>query len=346
MSDPEPIRKPATVRDVAALAGVSVKTVSRVINGVPSVSEELRSRVNQAIARLDFRPNLAASSLRRADGRTGRIALLLEDLANPFSATLHRAVEDVARRHRSLVLAGSLDEDPQREVELARALAAHGADGLIIAPASPDQGYLNREVRAGTPVVFVDRPPRGLTADAVLVDNVAGAAAAVRHLAEVGHRRIAYLGDYLSLPTASGRFRGYQEEMGRQGLPVPPELVRHDLHDVTAATEAAHELLTGPLPPTALFTSQNLVTTGAVRALRRLGLGHRVALVGFDDFPLADLLEPGVTVIAQDAARMGETAATLLFERVNGDHSDPREVVIPTPLLIRGSGEIPPPAER
>jgi LacI family transcriptional regulator len=336
-----PVRR-ATVNDVAALAGVSVKTVSRVINGVPTVSETLRAKVLQAIEQLDYQPNLLASSLRSSDGRTGRIALLLENLANPFSATLHRTIEDVARRHGTLVLAGSLDEDPDREHKLVQSFTAHRADGLIIAPASRDHTYLHRERRAGTPIVFVDRPPHGLTADTVLVGNAEGAGDAVRHLARHGHRRIAYLGDLESVPTARQRFRGYREAMAQLGLPAPPGLIRHDLHGVAPAAAEAHRLLTGPEPPTAIFASQNLVTVGAITALREAGLHHRVALVGFDDFPLADLLEPAVTVVAQDVARIGETAATMLFDRMLGDASPARDVVLPTRLIARGSGEIPP----
>ncbi|ASU85142.1 LacI family transcriptional regulator [Nocardiopsis gilva YIM 90087] len=340
---PHPPVRRATMRDVAALAGVSIKTVSRVINGVSSVAPPLREKVQQAIDQLEFQPNLAASNLRRTDRRTGQIALLLEDLSNPYSATLTRTIEDVARAHNTLVVAGSVDEDPQREIELARAFTQHRADGLVIVPTTSDQAYLHSEVRVGTPLVFVDRPPRGILADSVLSTNTDGAAQAVRHLVDHAHRRIAYLGDYSSISTAEQRFRGYQEEMGRNGLPIDPRLVRHDLHDIEAAVSAARELLALDDPPTALFTSQNLVTIGALTALRSLGLQHRVAVVGFDDFPLGDLLDPAVTVVAQDVPRIGATAARLLFERIEAsDQLPPREHLVPTRFLVRGSGEIPP----
>ncbi|MFC3997336.1 LacI family DNA-binding transcriptional regulator [Nocardiopsis sediminis] len=334
------------MRDVAALAGVSIKTVSRVINGVPSVAPPLRDKVQKAIEQLDFQPNLAASNLRRAGHRTGQIALLLEDLSNPFSATLNRAVEDVARAHDTLVFAGSVAEDPRREVELARAFTLRRADGLVIVPATADQSYLHSEVRVGTPLVFVDRPPRGLVADSVLSTNTEGAARAVGQLADHGHERIAYLGDYATIVTAAQRFRGYEQEMARRGLRIDPRTVRHDLNDTATAAAAVTELLALEEPPTALFTSQNLVTIGAVTALRDLGLRHRVAVAGFDDFPLADLLDPAVTVVAQDVRRIGATAARLLFERIEGgDALPPRECLIPTRLIPRGSGEIRPPRD-
>lgn len=331
------------MHDVAALSGVSVKTVSRVINGVPTVSGDLRDRVTRAVGELDFRPNLAASSLRRTDGATRQIALLLEDVANPFSATLNRAVEDAARAHDTLVFAGSLDEEPGRELELVRAATLHRVDGIVMAPAAPDHGYLLREIRNGTPVVFVDRPPRGLAADAVLTTNTEGARDAVRHLADHGHTEVAFLGDEHSISTVGARLAGYRAALAERGLPEGPGRIAWDLPSPESAARAVGALMDSAHPPTALFTAQNLVTIGAVRALQERGLQSRVAVVGFDDFPLADLLMPRVTVVAQDVPRIGALAVRRLFERIAGDDSAPREERVPTTLIVRGSGEIPPP---
>ncbi|MFD3686316.1 LacI family DNA-binding transcriptional regulator [Nocardiopsis sp. NPDC058631] len=338
----EPLRR-ATMRDVAALSGVSIKTVSRVINGVSTVSDELRERVSKAIAQLDFQPNLAASSLRRTDGATRQIALLLEDVANPFSATLSRAVENVAREHDTLVFAGSLDEDPQRELELVRAAILHRVDGIIIVPAAPDHGYLHREIRTGTPVVFVDRPPRGLAADAVLCSNAEGAREAVLHLADHGHTEIAFLGDEHVISTVDERVQGYRAALAERGLPERPGRIALDLPDPQSAARAVAALLDADHPPTALFTAQNLVTIGAIQTLQARGLHERVAVVGFDDFPMADLMAPKVTVVAQDVMRIGTLAVQRLFERIAGDDAPPREFRVPTSLIARGSGEIPPP---
>ncbi|MDA2805518.1 LacI family DNA-binding transcriptional regulator [Nocardiopsis suaedae] len=330
------------MRDVAALAGVSIKTVSRVVNGSPEVSAELRQRVSQASAQLEFHPNLAASSLRRRDGKTRQVALLIEDVANPFSATLHRAIEDVANTHDTLVFAGSLDEDPQRELELVRAAVQHRMDGIIIVPASSDHGYLHREMHTGTPVVFVDRPPRGLVADAVLSDNTGGAYRATAHLAAYGHRDIAFLGDDWSIRTVVERYEGYERALADQGLPRREEIVACDLSDAAAAARATQGLMRLPNPPTALFTSQNLVTMGAIETLQAMGLHHRVAVVGFDDFPAADLLDPRVTVVAQDVFGIGTLAIRRLFSRIAGDASPVWEERLETRLIVRGSGELPP----
>jgi LacI family transcriptional regulator len=335
-------RRP-TLRDVAARAQVSFKTVSRVVNNEPGVSPVLTERVRRAIEELKFQPNAGARSLRRSDGRTSSIGLLLEDVSNPYSASVQRAVEDEARPRGVLVFSGSLDEDPARERELVRAFTARRVDGLLLAPASTDQSYLDREVRAGTAIVCVDREAQGLAVDSVITTNVSGAAEGVRHLAASGHRRIAYLGDRWAILTARQRYEGYRTALAGFGIPLDPSLVFHELHDPKAADGSVTALLERPDPPTALFTAQNLVTIGAVRALRRAGRERSVAVLGFDDFPLADLLSPGVSVVAQDPAAMGRLAADLLFRRIAGEDRAARTHVVPTTLVRRGSGEIPPP---
>jgi len=330
------------MRDVAALAKVSLKTVSRVVNGETGVSPRLAKRVMTARDRLGYRHDLTASSLRRSDGRSLTIGVVLEDVSNPFASTLHRAIEDVAVERRVLVLAGSSDEDEDRERQLVSAFVSRRVDGLIIQPSSHDHSYLHTERRAGTPVVFVDRPPSFLDADAVVTDNAAGIRGAVRHLVEQGHRRIAYLGDMRSIATAAERHQGYVEELAEQKIGVDATLVRLDLRGIEKAEAAAREVLARPQRPTAIIAGQNLITIGAFRALRALDLHRRVALVGFDDFLLADLLEPGITVIAQDPAAIGRTAAAVLFRRLDGDRSQSQVHTVRTRMITRGSGEIRP----
>src|SRR5579859_1730983 len=344
MSAPSPGTRSArpTMKDVAALAGVAIKTVSRVMNGEPTVAPELAARVHNAADKLGYRPNLTASSLRRGDRRTATIGMLVDDVANPFSAALLRAVEDEARQRRVQILIASLDQDPERERELAITLIDRGADGLVIVPAAADQSYLIAERNRGTCVVFLDREPRLLIADAVVSSNRSGAAAAVEHLLSAGHRRIAYLGDSMAIATAAQRHEGYQQALERARLEADPQIVRSELRTVEAATQAAASLLGQPQPPTAVFASQNLVTIGAIKALRQAGMQDTIALVGFDDFPLADTLTPGVTVIRQDVQRLGMLATQLLFSRLDGDASPARTHVVETTMVVRGSGEIRP----
>jgi LacI family transcriptional regulator len=332
-----------TMNDVAALAGVSLKTVSRVVNGVATVDPSLTAKVQSAAAKLGYRPNLTASNLRRSDRRTSTIGMLIEDAANPFSAALMRAVEDVAHEREVRVLFASLDEDADRERDLARELIDRRVDGLVIVPAGHDHSYLNEERNAGTCLVFLDREPKLLHADAVVSDNGPGSVNAVRHLLALGHRRIGFLGDRPSISTAAQRLAGYRHALEVAHVEADEDLVRDGLATVDEAVAAAEEMLALPHPPTALFTSQNLATIGGARALRALGRQDEVAMVGFDDFPLADLLRPGISVVAQDGERMGRMAAEILFRRLDGDESPARTFVVPTQLVQRGSGEIRPP---
>jgi LacI family transcriptional regulator len=329
------------MKEVAAVAGVSLSTVSRVVNG-EEVRADLAARVQDAVEMLGYRRDHTASTLRRADRLSATIGLIIDDVGNPFFSLVHRGVEEVAREHGVIVFVGSSDEDAEREHELADAFGARGVDGLILVPSGTDQSYLQRERRAGVGIVFVDRPPRLIDADAVLSDNAAGARLAVAHLVAAGHRRIGFLGDRPEIYTAAERLRGYREATAAAGLPYDDRIVMDEILSTTGGYAATRELLSAPEPPTALFSSQNLITIGAVRALVELGLHGRIALVGFDDVPLSDAVRPGLTIVAQDPAALGRTAAERLFARLDGDSSPAREVVLPVSLIERGSGEIAP----
>jgi LacI family transcriptional regulator len=326
--------------DVAALAGVGLKTVSRVVNAEPGVSPALEAKVRRAIEQLNYRRDANASMLRRLGGKTQTIGLVLEDVANPFSSALHRAIEDSARARNILVFAGSCDEDGRRERELIGSFRERRVDGIIVVPASGDHTYLYEEQRAGTALVFVDRPAAHLDADSVASNNLEGSREAVEHLLAHGHRRIAFLGDLLSISTAAERLQGYRQALGQADIVHDDALIRTDLRDPEAATGAVEELLALRDPPTALFTSQNLLTIGGVRALRRAGLERRIALIGFDDVALGDIVEPAISVVAQDPQAIGRAAAELLFRRMDGDTSPSEHLVVPVRLIARGSGEL------
>ncbi|MEU7105653.1 LacI family DNA-binding transcriptional regulator [Streptomyces sp. NPDC046215] len=328
------------MKDVAARAGVGLKTVSRVVNGEAGVTADTEQRVKDAIAALGFRRNDSARVLRK--GRTASIGLVLEDLADPFYAPLNRAVEEVARAHGALLINGSSAEDADRERELALAFCARRVDGLIVIPAGSDHRYLEPEMAAGIATVFVDRPAGLIDADVVLSDSFGGARDGVAHLIAHGHRRIGFIGDQPRIHTATERLRGYRAAMAEAGLPVDDAWVSLGTTAAGRVREEAARMLAGPEPVTALFTGNNRVTVTAVRVIA--AAPRPVALVGFDDLELADLLSPAVTVVAQDAARLGRTAAERLFRRLDGVAEPPRRVELPTRLIARGSGELPPAA--
>jgi LacI family transcriptional regulator len=329
------------MRDVALLAGVSLKTVSRVINDEPGVATATAARVSDAIAELGFQRNDLARSLRQGV-TSSTLGLVIEDVANPFYSAIAQAVESAARDRGYLLITTSCEEDPERERELVQALLRRRVDALLLVPASRDHAYV-RETAAGTPVVFLDRPPVGLEADCVLLDNLGGARTAVEHLLAHGHERIAVIGDAYELYTAAERLAGYRQALAAAGVPVREELVRLGTHDAAQAEAVVRELLELPPDrrPTALFAGNNRNAVGALRALR--GAEQQLALVGFDDFELADLLAVPATVVRHDSQRMGAYAAALAFERLDGAEHPARTVVVPTELVIRGSGEVPPP---
>ena len=322
--------------DVADAAGVSLKTVSRVVNDEIGVRPETAARVQAAISQLGFRRNDMARALRR--GQLSRtLGLVMEDVSNPFYSAIARGVEEVTRERGLMLVAGSSDEEPERERELALLFCERRVEGLLIVPAGTDPRYLLPELHLGTTAVFIDRPPGRIEADTVLLDNVGGTRRGVEHLVERGHRRIGMIGDDSSIFTARERERGFHEALQAAGITVDESIIRLGAHSAGAADEAARELLALPDPPTALYSGNNRITIGALRA--QAATGRRVALVGFDDLELAEFLALPVTVIAYDPASLGRHAADLLLERLEGDDRPPQTVILPTTLVVRGFGE-------
>jgi LacI family transcriptional regulator len=321
------------MKDVALKAGVSLKTVSRVINAEAGVNPATAARVAEAIGELGFERNDLARSLRHGHS-SATLGLVIEDVANPFYFAVVQAVEAAARERGFLLITASALEDAERERELVGALLRRRVDALLIVPAGPDHRYISTAART----VFLDRPPRGIEADTVLIDNLGGARLAVEHLIAHGHTRIACVSDAAELYTASERLKGYREAVRAAGLPEDPALVVSGNHDAAAAQASVEHLLGLPdkRRPTAIFAANNRNTVGALHAFAE---GERpVALVGFDDFELADLL--GITVVRADAWRLGEQAAALAFARLDGDDRPPLEITVPTELVVRGSGEL------
>lgn len=333
-------RRP-TMRDVAELAGVSLKTVSRVFNSEPNVRADVRERVESAVASLGFRRNIVAKNLRDGLG-TASIGLVIADLLNPFYAAIATAVETVANRHQATLIIASSAEDPGRERQVVTGLLERHVDGLIVVPTGNDHGYLEPQRRLGIHVVFLDRAAAGIEADAVVLDNVEGARRAVEHLVALGHRRIGFVGDSEGLPTAQERLAGYRLALSEAGIAFDPAIVRGGSPRSELAEVSARQLLTGEDPPTAIFAENNRNCIGVVRAVR--SLERAVGVVGFDDFELADLLAVPVTVVAYDPGELGRAGAELLFARMGGDLRPPQRIVIPTRLVVRGSGELQPEA--
>ena len=318
--------------DVAARAGVSVKTVSRVVNGEEYVTTATIERVNDAVRSLGFRANLAASTLARGSG-TGTVGLVIGDVADPFYARLARGVEQVAVAQRHVVLVSSSAEDVERERDIIASLADRHVAGVVAVPSSARQDWLAAEQSRGLQVVFVDRPGEAGAADCVLTDNVAGAAAGVSHLLAAGCRRVAFVGN-AGVYTSDRRLQGYRDAHASAGLPVEESRVVLGPRSVDAAEQAVRELLDRPDPPDGVFGQNDLMSIGAWRAVHAAGAAARI--VGFDDFELADVLDPPVTVVQQDTEELGRRAARMLFERMSGAYDGPaRTELVPTRLIVR-----------
>lgn len=330
------------MQDVARAAGVGTKTVSRVINHEPKVSEETADKVWAAVELLDYHVDMRAGSLRRSGGRTLSIALLVSSVDNPFAGELHRGVEDVARGRETAVLASSLNEDPAREISAIDDAIRRHVDGIILGTTSTSCPHLGRIASRGIPVVLVDRLPDGLEVDAVTSDTVAAAERATEHLIAHGHRRIAFLSERPGVQTAVDRREGFARALRTVGLAEDQSLIIDGLDSDAAAYQALAGLLHDSHPPTAVFSAQNVITIGAVHALWDAGLQHTVAHLGFDDVPLADVLDPGLTVVRQDPLRIGQLAAERVFRRIDGEDLPYEHIVVPTQLVARGSGEIAP----
>jgi len=336
---PEGAQRRATMKDVAARAGVGLSTVSRVVSGKGGVSAAKVRAVERAVRDLHFSRNDFAHTLRT--GTAGTIGLVVTSISDPFYASLIGGVEERARAHDQLVLVASATDDATEAVRVIRRLLQRRLDGLIlVAPEEADLRFLQREQRAGTPLVFVDRPPDGLEVDLVLTDNEGASADAVRHLVRAGHRRIACLAHVSGLYTAARRIDGFHRGLAACGIVRDAALVVSLADEVDACAEALLELSRLPDPPTALFCT-NGRTTRAVLEAQRL-LGDRSALVGFDDFELAVLMDPPTTTIAQDPEAMGGAAAELLFHRIAGRSGPIQRITLAARLIERGSGELSP----
>jgi LacI family transcriptional regulator len=326
-----------TMKDVAIRAGVALKTVSRVVNGEPGVTPATTSRVLDAIKDLGFRRNESARLLRT--GRTSALGIIADDFGDADTAALYRGIEDVARNRGMLLFTGSTDGIPDEEQRLALALTARRVDGLVIAPTLGDHAYLVPEIEAGTATVFVLRPPAGIEpssvrADTVLADERDGARMAVAHLISYGHRRIGLLGGDLGEYRSRQLRDGYADAMSHAGLMV----------DDAWTTLTAQRLLDSPV--TAVFCGDRTQTMQALRVLAAANQSSQIAVVGFGDYPLAEYVRPGLTVIRYDPAEIGRTAAGLLFRRLDGEGGSARLVQVPMKLIARGSGEVSPPLGR
>jgi DNA-binding LacI/PurR family transcriptional regulator len=328
--------------DVAALAGVSVKTVSNVVHGYRHVRPATRARVQAALEELDYRPNLSARSLRR--GRSGVVALAVPSLEVAYFAELASAVVAAAATLGWTVLVDQTDGVAEREMEVARGLRGHLIDGLILSPMALGAGDL-QHTGVDTPVVLLGERISGAAIDHVAVDNVAASCAAVQHLVDIDRRRIAAIGFQAAERASSGvadlRARGYRQVLADCGLTAEPHWTPYvSDYDRTEGAIAMAQVLDGGEPPDAVFCFSDALALGALYELTRRGLRvpEDVAVVGFDDIEDGRFSNPPLTTIAPDRHGIARHAVEMLNERIGGEAPAPgRDVQVPFELVVRGS---------
>ena len=327
-----------TMKDVAELAGVSITTVSHVVNSTRSVAPETKARVLAAVEQTGYTGDAIARSLVTGGTRTLGVAISL--VANPYFAELLRSIEhEITRSGYTLVLADTHDE-PAAEQAAVRTLRSRRVDGLILTPTPKAAGTVVPELRqVGLPVVLVDRLTTAQDVDQVGPENIYATSGLVRHLAEVGHRRIGMISGAEGLATTTERVLGYRLGLGRARLTWDPELVASGSSAAPPAAAALGRLLTLPDPPTAVVAGNNTMLSGVLHECRtrRLRVGRDLAVVGYDEVEWADLLDPPVTTIAQPIAEMGQTAVRMLLARIADPDRKPTTARLQTTFMHRNS---------
>jgi LacI family transcriptional regulator len=344
-------RQLATIKDVAERAHVSVATVSHVINGTRPVSDELRTRVQEAMEALHYRPNRLARSLRR--GETKTLGMMIPDINEPFFTEIARHVEDCAYEKGYSVILCNTDRDPSKALFYTRLLVERQVDGIVFVAISigsePAPGgdqlasiraRMSRVLKDDhVPIVVIERDWPDYQADAVLADNVEGGKLAVRHLAELGHRRIGCIRGGGAILTFEGRLLGYSEGLAEMGIELRPDLVVEGSVRLYGGYRATRQLLALDEPPTAIFANNDLMGIGAIHAAGEMGIRvpDDVSVVGFDDVRMASLANPGLTTIAQPKREMSEHAIDMLLARIREPGRPIQREVLPVEVIRRGS---------
>lgn len=326
----------ATIRDVARKAGVSVATVSRVVNNQGGVRPATAEKINKAMQELNYIPNVLARSV--ASQKSYLLGMIIPDIENPFFAAVYTGVNKIAGESSYTTLLGDSEDKIEREEELVRTMLEHRASGLILTPVFENAEWLSR-VKIDVPVCLVDRDIEGMDCDRVLIDNVSGAYEATKLLIKNGHTRIGVITGPLDSTPGKERYNGYQKCLKEQGIPIEPVLVKIGDFREGSGYRLGGELLKAENPPTAILSCNNLMTLGLLEAINssEVKVGSDVAVVGFDDISVATLMEPRLTVVSRPMREMGEWAAKLLLKRIINPNS-PKQLVMMTPnLIVRGS---------
>jgi LacI family transcriptional regulator/LacI family repressor for deo operon, udp, cdd, tsx, nupC, and nupG len=335
----ENVYKNISLKKVAEKAGVSIATVSRVINNSPNVNPQTRIRVEKIIKELKYSPNRVAKRLRNRNASSNLLGVLIPDIQNPFYVDVLRGIEDVAYMNKYALIVCNFAQDDTKESMYLDILQSESIDGLITAPThEKDQKVINL-VKGGLPIVCVDRGLLNVDVDVVLVDNRKGAYTAVNYLAKKGYKRIAYISGIPKIPSSRDREQGYKDALKDNNLTVYDELIKYGDSRHESAVKLCAELLSLPEPPDAIFTGNNLITLGALETIhtRKLNIPNDIAIVGFDDMYWSISLNPPLTAVRQPAYEIGKCAAEQLISRINNPERATSNMILKTELMVRSS---------
>lgn len=338
MSD-ENVYKTVGVNDVAKKAGVSIATVSRVINDHPKVNPETRLKVQRVIKELKYQPNRVAKRLRNRNTSSNLLGVVIPDIQNPFYVEVFRGIEDVAYENKYALIMCNFSQDEKKEKLYLDILQSESVDGMIVAPTDEHDPEVIELVKKGVPIVCVDRGLIGVDVDVVLVENRNGAYSAVDYLARSGYRRIAYISGLPQIPSSRQREQGYREALAAHDLPIDQDLIKYGNSQHQSGVKLCEELLQLPQPPDALFTGNNLITLGALETIHKRGLHipKDIAIIGFDDMYWSISLNPPLTAVRQPAYEIGKRAAEQLILRIKAPTRPTASMVLKTELMIRSS---------
>lgn len=335
----ENVYKIVGLNEVAEKAGVSIATVSRVMNNNPKVNLETRLKVQQVIKELKYQPNRVAKRLRNKNASSNLLGVVIPDIQNPFYVEVFRGIEDVAYENKYALIMCNFSQDEKKEKLYLDILQSESIDGMIVAPTNEHDQKVIELVKKGLPIVCVDRGLIGVDVDVVLVENRNGAFAAVDHLAKSGYQRIAYISGLPQIPSSRQREQGYLEALAANNLPLDRDLIKYGDSRHESGVKLCEALLNLPNPPDAIFTGNNLITLGALETIhkRRLHIPKDVAIIGFDDMYWSISLNPPLTAVRQPAYEIGKRAAEQLIMRIHDPTRPTVSMILKTELMIRSS---------
>ncbi len=329
--------KKVTIKDVAAMAGVSITTVSHALNNNRHVSESTRNRIIKAVEELNYKPNIIAQSLKQS--KTNTLGVIVPDITNPFFTAIVSAIESLANSRGYTVILNNYNDNGDLEKRSLDILLRKQVDGIILAPGTQNTEYIQKDLVQQIPLVLLDRDIPDCDTDKILLDNYKAARDAVEYLIQMGHGRIALIAGASRISSNTAREKGYLDALKRAGLPVRKDYIQKRQARISGGYEAARNLIGLNEKPTALFMASNTMTIGALKAIRETGMKcpEDLSVLSFGDFEWSSLFDPRLTCIHTPVLEMGKKAGELLLDRIETPHKDSTLVKLPCELIVRDS---------